>query len=65
MTKFQPKWRSRAAWESTLALVILIVKKAYPELEFDLEWANLVADAILVAAGAWGVWNNPNDSKNY
>lgn len=65
MSNFQPKWRSRAAWEATFALVILIIKKMYPETEFDVAWANLVVDAVLIAAGAWGVWNNPNDSKNY
>jgi len=64
MKNFQPKWRSRPAWEATAALVILLLKKAVG-VEFDVAWANLVVDAVLIAAGAWGVWNDPNDSDNY
>jgi len=65
MENLQPRWRSRIAWETTLAVLVLIAKRMFPQLEADAEWFNLLIDAVLGALATWGIFNNPKDKTHY
>lgn len=58
----QSRWRSKAAWVATITLVTFVVKTYF---NIEIPKVDELVDLILLAATAWGVFNNPTDKTGY
>lgn len=58
----QSRWRSKAAWISTISLILFILK-TYANI--DIPQIDTLVNSILTVATAWGIFNNPTDAEKY
>lgn len=55
----QQRWRSKAVWISTFALIGIILKNTY---DIDMKEFDTIADTILILLTQLGILNNPTRS---
>lgn len=52
----QNRWKSKAVWISTFALLGLILKNTY---DIDMKEYNIIVDTLLILLTQLGILNNP------
>jgi len=62
MYKTQSRWRSKAAWMAIISLILFVLKN-YAKV--DVPMVDELVNLILLAATAFGVWNNPTDKGGF
>jgi len=55
----QQRWRSKAVWISTFALIGIILKNTY---DIDMKEFDTITDTILILLTQLGILNNPTRS---
>ncbi|HEY9060937.1 MAG TPA: holin [Pseudobacteroides sp.] len=58
----QSRWRSKAAWVSTITLIVFVLKTYF---KVEVPKVDELIDLVLLAATAWGVFNNPTNKKGF
>jgi hypothetical protein len=60
--EIQSRFRSKFAWVTLFSLIIFVLKEYF---HFEIPKVDELVNYILIMASAFGIFNNPTDSKNY
>jgi hypothetical protein len=58
----QSRWRSKAAWIATAAVIGFIATEWF---HVPIPGWNQFVDLVVIAAAAWGIFNNPTNPDGY
>ena len=58
----QSRFKSKAAWAATIALILFIAKNYF---NIEIPKVDELLNLILIELSVLGIFNNPTDSENY
>ena len=58
----QSRFRSKYAWTALISLIIFVLKTYF---DIELRNSDQLVNLLLIAASAFGIFNNPTDSDKF